>query len=322
MKKIFISVLALAALASCSNEDNMMMDNDNNSRVAIVPNANIENNVISRAAVEGKTFSKGDDVFRLCAFLASGDAEPQDWTATFGTEAFEDMPVNCSDDGNLSLNTSKYYPASGSGNKLWFYAYAPYHVGNYRSASTGPTVTYTITGQEDIMTGQVKGQNGFAGAAKNEQQLHPALEFKHLLKKITFKVKAGDTFDASSNTKVAEIVVKNVRTNAILNVTKGTLTFEGEATNNLRLTGLDAAITKDGTVVNGCLMFEAGTEFIVSETAGGVAYADATVNLSGTNAGQAGVSHEVTLTFNRSGIIPTATIVDWVQGDGTNVDIQ
>lgn len=144
------------------------------------------------------------------------------------------------------------------------------------------------------------------------------------MKKITFKVKAGDTFDAESNTAVSQIVVKNVKTSAKLDVVEGTLTFSGAADQPLTLSGSSTVITdtKEGTAVPGCLMFEPGTTFIVSVTAGGVTYADATVTLTGEKAGEAGVSHEVTLTFNRSGIVPTATITDWVSGTGADVDIQ
>ena len=70
------------------------------------------------------------------------------------------------------------------------------------------------------------------------------------------------------------------------------------------------------------MMFEPGTSFKVRAIAGGVTYADATVTLTGTNAGQAGVSHEVTLTFKRSGISPTATISEWNPGTAGNVGIQ
>lgn len=322
MKKIFIPVLVLAALASCSNEDNMMTDNTHG-RVAIIPSANVENNIISRAAVEGTTFGQGDDVFRLSAFESK--TEPTNWTAT-GDEAFENIQVNGANGGSLTLATEKFYPASGSGQKLWFYAYAPSAKGTYTNgtATTAPYVTYTIDGQQDIMTGKVTGNNGFGGAAAGATQTHPNFLFTHLLKKITFKVKAGDTFDAESNTVVSQIVVKNVKTSAKLDVVEGMLIFSGDADQPLTLSGSSTVITdaKEGTAVPGCLMFEPGTTFIVSVTAGGVTYADATVTLTGEKAGEAGVSHEVTLTFNRSGIVPTATITDWVSGTGADVDIQ
>lgn len=327
MKKIFISALALAALAGCSKEDAGQPEGDAAGRIAIVPSAGVNTNTISRAAVEGTKFSQGNDVFRLCAFL-SGDNAPTDWTVTENTEAFENVAVNCTDaNGTVALSTPKYYPASGSENKLWFYAYAPalaQDKGSYTNGSSSehPKVNYTITGQEDIMSGQVNGQNGFSGAAKSGDQQHPALSFTHLLKKVTFKVKAGDTFDANSDITVSQIVVKGVKTSATLDVVKGTLTFNGDAGQSLTLSGSNTAITTDGASVPGCLMFEPGTEFTVSVTAGGVTYADAKVTLTGDNAGKAGVSHEVTLTFNRSGIVPTATITDWVKGTDADVDIQ
>ena len=324
MKKLFISVWALAALVCCSKEENgLPAGGSEESRAAIAPSANIENNVISRSAVDGTSFAEGNDVFRLSAFEAA--TEPTDnWTAT-GAEAFENMRVNCAANGTLSLATSKYYPPTGANaQKLWFYAYAPAANGTYSNGNgtTEPSVTYTITGQEDIMTGNVSNTNGFGGVANGETQTHPAFAFSHLLKKITFKVKAGNTFDAESNTAVSQIVVKNVKTSASLNVVDGTLAFSGEADQSLTLSGGNTTITTEGASVPGCLMFEPGTSFTVSVTAGGVTYADATVTLSGDKAGEAGVSHEVTLTFHRSGIVPTATITDWVKGDDAGVDIQ
>ncbi len=327
MKKIFIPILALAALAGCSKEEAGVPENDNNNqtdRVAIAPSAAIENNVVSRAAVEGTAFVAGADVFRLCAFQ-SGDTEPTDWSVAADTEAFENLQVNCSDAGALALATPKYYPPTGeNAQKLWFYAYAPSTNGTYTKGNGAdkPSVSYTITGQEDIMTGQVSGDNGIGGAVNGPTQEQPAFNFTHLLKKVTFKVKAGDTFDANSNITVSQIVVKNVQTSATLNVVDGTLAFSGDADQSLTLAGDNTTITTEGASVPGCLMFAPGTSFTVSVTAGGVTYADATVMLTGTDAGKAGVSHEVTLTFHRSGIVPTAVITDWVKGDDAGVDIQ
>jgi hypothetical protein len=324
MKKLFISVCALAALAGCSTEKEEIRGVDtDNARTAIAPSANIENNVISRAAVDGTSFAEGNDVFRLSAFEAA--TEPTDnWTAD-GAQAFENMQVNCAANGSLSLATPKYYPPTGTNaQKLWFYAYAPSTNGTYSNGNgtTKPSVTYTITGQEDIMAGKVTNGNGIGGVAKGETQKHPAFGFSHLLKKITFKVKAGDTFDADASIQVTNITVKGVKTSATLDVVAGTLTFSGEANQSLTLSGGNTMITTEGASVPGCLMFERGTSFTVSVTAGGVTYADATVTLSGDKAGEAGVSHEVTLTFHRSGIVPTAVITDWVKGDDAGVDIQ
>lgn len=329
MKKIFIPILALVALAGCSKEEAGVPENDNNNqtdRVAIAPSAAIENNVVSRAAVEGTAFVAGADVFRLCAFQ-SGDTEPTDWSVAADTEAFENLQVNCSDAGALALATPKYYPPTGeNAQKLWFYAYAPSTNGTYTKGNGAdkPSVSYTITGQEDIMTGQVSGDNGIGGAVNGATQEQPAFNFTHLLKKVTFKVKAGDTFDESAGIKVEKIVVKKVNTQVTLNVVDGTFSdWKTEGDLSLILSGDDqTAITKAGASVPGCLMFEPGATFTVSVTAGGVTYADATVTLTGTDAGKAGVSHEVTLTFHRSGIVPTAVITDWVKGDDAGVDIQ
>lgn len=319
MKKIFVFIAALASLAGCSKEDRTEGGNENG-RMAIAPNAGVENNLIGSAADGTESFKDGKDVFRLSAFL-SDDSAPDDWTVDADTEAFENIQVNMAT--TLSLETPKYYPPSGAG-KLWFYAYAPSQGGTYTPGSMNnkPSVSYTITGQEDIMVGHVTNGNGIGGATSGTIQKQPELLFEHMLKRVEFIVKAGSTFDESDNVRVDKIVVKNVKTAATLNFVDETLTFSGDADQTLTLSGGNTEITAAGNPVPGYLMFEPGTTFTISVTAGGVTYADATVTLTGGNVGEAGVSHAVTLTFNRSGIVPTASIKPWTEGADTDVDIQ
>ena len=321
MKKVVISVFAFAVLASCSKEENKLNGGDPAAPVAIAPSAGIVTNLITRAAVDGTTFSAGTDVFRLCAFETDG-AEPTDWTVDDTTpEAFENVQVDMGST-DLSLKpTAKYYPPAGP-KKLWFYAYAPFANGTYNAGNgaTAPTVDYTITGDEDIMTGKVTNDNGIGAATYGTTQKQPEFVFSHLLKKITFKVAAGDAF--ASGVYVKTIMVKNVNTRVTLDVTKGGLK-NWNTIGELTLSNLNTEIIQGGSPVDGCLMFEPGTEFTVSVTTGdGITYADAKVKLTGTDAGNAGMHHVVTLTFHKSSIIPSATIVDWVDGDDAGVNLQ
>lgn len=318
MKKVIISVFALVALASCSKEENKLDGGNPTGPVAIAPSAGIETNLISRAAVDGTTFLDGPDVFRLCAFETDG-AVPTDWTVDDTTpEAFENVQVDMASN-NLSLKpTAKYYPPVGA-KKLWFYAFAPSAKGIYVNGkgAIAPTVDYTITGDEDIMTGKVTNGNGIGAAAYGNTQQQPVFKFSHLLKKITFKVAAGDAF--ASGVSVKTITVKDVNTKVTLDVTTGELQ-NWNTPGKLTLSDLNTEIIRGGNPVDGCLMFEPGTKFTVSVTTDdGVTYADATVTLTG---GDAGVHHVVTLTFHKSSIIPSATIVDWVAGEDAGVDLQ
>ena len=282
----------------------------------ILPGAGVAATVESRAdlsgVVSGTAFpANTTKVFSVVGY--SGTAAPTNWASPY----IANVAVN-SGASALSFATPQYYPANG--NKIYFYAYSPVS-GTYTagSGSTAPTVAWTITGQQDIMAAQVT--TGIAKAATGTQS-QPAFAFTHKLKQVKFKVVKDASFE--DNIKLTSLKIIGAKTAARLNLATGVLTCSGSGD----LTAYDNAtgqtITATATAVGtggSPVMFEPGTSFKVRAVAGGVTYADVTVILSGTNAGQAGVCHEVTLTFKRNEIVPTATITNWTTGTAGNVNI-
>ncbi len=315
MKKTMILLLAAASLAACTKTETEAPD------IAPVPDysapialsAGIDITADSKAPVTGTVFpANTTNVFRLTAYAGSG--APTNWTTAY----FADQQVNSGASSAISLATAQYYPANGD--KLYFYAYAPAATSvTAGTSSAAPIANYTIDGSKDIMAAQVT--SGIAKAATGTQT-QPALAFTHKLKQVSFKVIADASFE--TGVKVTSIQIKEAKTSAKLAVNTGNLTFDattGTLTAYSNATGTTIGTTLSG-VIGSPVMFEPGTKFKVGVVAGGVTYTDVEVTLSGTNAGNAGVSHVVTLTFKRNQIVPTAGITDWTKGTDAGVDIK
>jgi len=285
----------------------------------ILPGAGVAATVESRAdlsgVVSGTAFpASTTKVFSVVGY--SGTAAPTNWASPY----IANVAVNSGTGSALSFATPQYYPANGR--KVYFYAYSPVS-GTYTagSSSTAPTVAWTITGQQDIMSAQVTG-----GIAKNPvpaNQQQPNFAFTHKLKQVTFKVKKDASFD--DGVKLTSLKIIGAKTAATLSLSTGAVTW-GSTTGNLTAydnsTGQTITATATAVGTNGSpVMFEPGTSFKVRAVAGGVTYADVTVTLSGTNAGAAGLSYEITLTFKRREITASASIASWTDG-GTALNVK
>ena len=312
-------IVATALLCSCSKEPaESFAGGDPTS--PIIPGAGVAMTVETKAdlsgVVSGTAFpASTDKVFSVVGYKGTV-APTNNWSSPY----IANVDVNSGAGSALSFATSQYYPANGD--KVYFYAYSPAN-GTYTagSGSTAPMVSWTITGQQDIMWAKVD-----QGIAKNPvpaNQPQPNFAFTHLLKQVKFKIVKDNTFE--DNIKLTSLKIIGAKTVASLALNTGTLSWNS-ATDDLTayndntgqaITGTATAVGENGSPV----MFEPGTTFKVRAVAEGVTYADVTVTLDGTNAGQAGVSHEVTLTFKRNAIEPTATITDWTIGKAGNADV-
>lgn len=300
-------LVATTLLCSCSKEPaESFAGGDPTS--PIVPEAEARMTVESRAdlsgVVSGTAFpASTEKVFSVVGY--SGTAVPTAWSSPY----IPNVAVNSGAGSALSFATPQYYPANG--NKVYFYAYSPVS-GTYTagSGSTAPKVKWTITGGQDIMWAKV--DNGIAKAVTGSQR-QPAFAFTHLLKQVKFKVVKDASFE--DNIKLTSLKIVGAKTKASLALNTGTLSWEtatGELTAYDNTSG--QAITSTATSAGSAVMMEPGASFKVRAVAGGVTYADVTVTLDGMNAGGAGRSHEVTLTFKRSSIAPSAQIAEWTAG--------
>lgn len=316
---LILTLTALTALSpGCSGD--MMPEHDDAPR-AVSLSMPVGGNSLSSA--DPGVFADKEDAFRLSAFLSDSDGEPSDWTATTTAQEFENEPVDIVG-GIPRCRVPKYYPPSTVGKKLWFYAYAPAAGGTYNrgSGAFAPTVSYTLTGQEDIMAAEVTG-NGIAGAPYGAPQPQPSFRFRHLLTRLTFRLVMGEGF--ASDINASAIGIACCRNKATLDIATGTLTFEGEPTATLEVKGT-WAVKPDGEALelpNVSLMCEPGRELTVEAVVAGVTYrAPVTLGGSDTGTAAAGVSYLLTLTFKGTKVEASGSIVPWDDVGGASGEIK
>lgn len=320
----------VAVFQGCSNEDVTL--SADNGPVPVFPNARVEGE--NTLPADGSGFADGKDCFRLSAFL-SGDNEPENWTVKGNTSAFENEPVDVTN-GIPATRSPRYYPPSGSGTKLWFYAYAP-DPGSYTpgNGATPPVITYDLTrkrqfngrnwsGQEDIMVAEVTG-NGICSGDKDSEgnQRHPSFHFRHLLKRLTFKLVQGEGFATGLHASVIRIA--GCHTHAILDMATGKLTFAEEVKGDIEVTGTWAIMPNGVELPNVQLLCEPGKEITVEVVSAGITFqAEVTLKSDdpGTEAGGAGVSHLVTLTFKGTKVEASATVAQWIDAGEESGEIK
>ena len=284
----------------------------------ILPDAGVAATVETKADLSGAVTTTSfpantTKVFAVVGYTGS-TAPTNNWSSPY----INGVIVNSGASGVLSFATPQYYPTNSS-DKVFFYAYSPAS-GTYTagSGSTTPKVAWTITGSQDIMAAQVT--TGI-GKVSSGTQTQPAFAFTHKLKQVKFKVVKDASFE--DNIKLTSLMIIGAKTAATIDVSTGNVTW-GSTTGSLTVysNSTGQALTTTATSVGSAMMFEPGTSFKVRAVAGGVTYADATVTLTGTNAGTAGYSHEVTLKFMRNVITPTATITNWTTGTGSTINVK
>lgn len=292
MKKVFFAVLASAVMASCSDETKTI-EPSGSEPVAIQMNAGVGNvNVGVRSAVNpGDAFTA-----QFVASATSGAYDTQLW----------DTESNIDAAGIVTLATAQYYPIDGS--TVYMKGFAP------AATPANEVVTYTITGQEDIMITSEK-----SGTRTTTTPL--AFTFDHLLTQLKFKVIAGSSA-YPANVVLKSLTVNGMQTSASLNLNSGSLTFSG-ATSNLQVVASgNYAINTTGTSVAELLMVNPGTaitlDIVINDGTKDIPYNGIAVNGLTTVKGN---SHLITLTFNTTTVAATAIVAPWTPGDAGDVEI-
>lgn len=314
--KIIAILLCMVALASCSKDDIGTPPAPDGTQAAIVPMAGVGMSATPTARaslsgpVKGTTFPVSTE--NLFAVTAYKDQAP---TSDYAGAYFDNKAVNSDSKGNLNFSDAQYYPADAQ--PLYFYAYSPVTAAYASGSGTdSPTATWeNLTGQEDIMYASVTTGIGKADAGVDQPQ--PAFEFRHKLKQIRFKLVQGVGF--GDYIPARRISIMNCKTKASLDLITGELTFSGAAA-PINLEGEFYIYEEDeAEEIAPVLLCEPGEDLVIEVLAEGLIY-KTSFKLTGNNAGGAGVSHLVTLTFVGTTIEPEVTIVDWIdvgEAEGT-----
>lgn len=349
MKKLYVPVLALLTLASCSKSElanRPVVENDMVEIMATSKALTIE----TRAPFEGQIASDN-----ILTAVVLGSTTTADYTTRYC-----DGTITFADDTNAKGfdTTPKYYPVSDA--TVYFCALYPTALADWKDIAT--TAKYTFDGKTDVMAAAEKeGKKSTAMAGT-----HPSFEFKHLLTKLIVKVKAHDeaaqnlwgditgiTLVKAMNGDVFDTAEVTLATGA---AATGTAAFSNPAVDGMAFYRIDAAAYTDNAVD------DADNKIALTTTAEEVAYSlvapiiadndakhitlkvdtklgetvttkevsfdlykvkvndtDEALPFTGDTQGKA---FEITLTFKATEIVATATVTDWVKGGNTEVEIQ
>lgn len=347
MKKLYVPVLALLTLASCSKSElanRPVVENDMVEIMATSKALTIE----TRAPFEGQIASDN-----TLTAVVLGSTTTADYTTRYcdGEMTFTDDNTTA-----VSFATPQYYPVSDA--TIYLCALYPTALADWKDIAT--TAKYTFDGKTDVMAAaEVNGKKSTAMAGTV-----PSFEFKHLLTKLVVKVKAeneaaqnvwgditgitlvkamnGDVFDTAEVTLATGAAAtgtafSNPATDGMafyrINAAAYTDNAVDDADNKIALTttaeevaySLVAPITAE----NGVKHFTLSVDTKLGET---VTTREVSFDLYKAKVGEEdpavfsgdtqGKAFEVTLTFKATEIVAKATVTDWVKGGNSEVEIQ
>ena len=298
MKKFILSILAIAAMTSCTktSED----DVDPNAPVEIKLNAGIETSVsIGRSAVNNlDEATLGDFVF----FKGDGDQ-----TGTNLTWSYTPLNSTVSADGTITFNPVLYYNQDPT-KYTYFIGMYPKSAGTITDNKLEFTPTEVEKGQTDIMYAQkISGNKNTTTNLK--------IQFTHALSQLKFKFTKGSSFESTSAT-VTSITIKGTNIPTEINLSTGAMTYSLD-TKNIKL-----EFTTDNTIGGST----APKNVIMINPSSSNIKADITIqngekvltftDIDITVTPQAGESHEIELTFEQQAVSGQASITEWTDGTG------
>ena len=185
MKKLLVSVLAIAGLVACNNEQTLVKHND---KVAMEFGAFVENALTTRAAQDPSLKTADLTGFDVWAYMDSYDGL-----------VLSDEDVELVNGAWSYANLQYWLP----GHDYYFTAIAPMNGENWDYAQTAETISFTnVEGTEDLLFATATSSTKDESVTAYETV---KLTFKHLLSKTKFTFKNGYT------TKNMDIVVSNIQ---------------------------------------------------------------------------------------------------------------
>ncbi|MEY8608753.1 hypothetical protein AALM74_06185 [Parabacteroides segnis] len=312
MKTLVLSMISIAAtiaaMTACTSEGDPIDNIDNGQPVEIKASAGIGQIITKTAGV----ITDGTVVDDIEFIVTEGESAPADWSAANLTPTDATIAA----DKSLTFTTPQYYNSKAS-IKSFLVGYHPKNAGS--GSREKNTVSYTITGQQDIMCTEVKNGNK---TDNKETKLN--IEFEHQLAQYSFQILAGDEQAVDTWGKIKSIELIGQQTTATLTLNTKTLTFSGDATNVITAgtveTGFDSTNPTTTPV-------QFGSPIMVKPTQTGMKVKVVTVNnpdgievLLNVES-VVSTSYIVTLTFKATEIGATAKIGEWKTGVGTG-DVQ
>ncbi|WP_455591054.1 hypothetical protein [Bacteroides sp.] len=255
MKKIFLPLLALVALASCTQND-MDLKGSDDGQVEIKLSSAVGSVAQTRTSYDETTGTFTNPFVATVLVSKAANLYPSGnlLNASAYKVSFADDTTPAGFQDAAGTVTPAYYPANGDKVYLWgLYPYgdcvfspATASAGQWQIASgVASTATFTFTGKEDVMTAaEIDSDKSEAAVAVN--YTNTKLNFKHLLTKLVVKAK-GDAAAATAFGKITDITLVGIST--------ATIPTPSNIANKVSI-----ALAQDGTLATAATITFAGAE--------------------------------------------------------------
>lgn len=327
MKKLMISMLAMAAMVSCTNEiENPDQPQVNQNEPTPIEFGSSILAVQTKAAKTGTAFSD-NEIIGIIGF--KGDAAPN---ADYSSPFMDNISFTYATNKFATTNASAVWERNATHH---FYAYYPLatttETNGYKytagTASVAPTVSVTVqTGEEgvkqDLLWSNLTSKK-FTGASTEFSADKMKLQFAHKLARIAFKVVKKDENVPESALKAVSFKVDYK--DASLNLITGELTKGSQITDANKISLSKTLTTAETITVDGSGNATCGdfSPIIIP----GTAISDLTLTINeqtltvsdlSTLTFKEGDITTVTITVNSKGVEFSAAITDWTStGAGT-----
>ncbi|MDE6508552.1 MAG: fimbrillin family protein [Alistipes sp.] len=348
MKKLFFSLLAVAAMASCSKSELANRPNIDRDNVEIMASSVAKS--ITRTPYEGNIATDNELTARVLVSETAGD-----YSTLLNTDykmVFSDVASNANSQVGFAT-TPCFFPADGG--KVYLSGFHPYD-GWTEIVTNGPNYFFAIDGKSDLMAAAEQATDKAEALAGT----YPTLTFKHLLTKLVIKVQAEDDNAITSWGKITDMYLTKAASSAIrawaqVKKSEDTATFradnDGNNLDKLACYSYDENNKPTDTEFSAIALTVPDTE--AGEVAPAVAYSmihpvtatekhytlvvktekhteeypiDLTLYKKGSTDvftdPTTGYAFEISLTFKAKAIQAKATVTPWAEGGNTNVDIE
>lgn len=296
MKKLLLSMLAMAAMVSCTNE---IVDNGKEVGNGEPAEIRLSAGVLG---VETKAVISDGATFTPSIVGWEGTGVPVDKTApTWITET--NAAIIAGTSVSMPFKEKQYYNPDGT-TKTFIRAYHP------KGIPTDGSVTFVNTnGDVDVMLTEVKD----AGAKPISTPTATSLIFSHQLTQLQFKV-VGDASLASGTTLTS--IAFNATIPTGFNIITGALAGS-EASFSIKNITANMSISSASENAGDLVMIKpfSSTTFNITVVTSAGTFSNVPVTLSETDA-NGGKSYTITLTFKQKEISATGTVTAWKAKDG------
>lgn len=297
MKKIILSLLAIAAMTSCTKSSEEEIDP--NAPVEIKMQVNI--GIAARSAVNDFAHATLTEF----GFLRSDGAQNVEvGNLTWGNDL---LATTVGGDGTISFSTPQFYDIDDA-------KYA-YFIGIYPKSTLTTASNTFITdqvkdGQQDIMYASMQGGNRKTAKLSST--------FDHKLSQLKFKF----TKDAALTSlgTVTSIKIKGIKLPKSIDFKTGTITYETSAVAEgitINISNGDYGTDQEASEV---IMVQPTAEDLTADItlSDGATYSDIPLKVKT----EEGTAHTITLKFQKKSVSSTATITPWTTKDAGETPVE